>query len=149
VLEGVALGLLGTAAVGVITFFLERRLPYKKMLIVTGVMIGFVLIVMTGTTVRTMQGVGWVPITSLDVQFPYWMGLWFGIFPTVETIVAQVAAAAFVVGSYFLAERMRKPGRRSAPAPDAAPRFEPGTAANGANSSNQEEPAPELETQRR
>jgi high-affinity iron transporter len=147
VLEGVALGLLATAVVGGITFFLERRLPYKKMLIVTGVMIGFVLVVMTGTTVRTMQGVGWMPITSLDVQFPYWMGLWFGIFPTVETLVAQVAAAGFVIGSYFLAERMRKPGKRGTPAPASAStgRF----ASNGANGGDQEEPAPELETQRR
>src|SRR3954462_2880336 len=37
VLEGVALGLLGTAAVGVATFVVQRKVPYKKMLIVTGV----------------------------------------------------------------------------------------------------------------
>ena len=117
VLEGVVLGLIGVAIVGVLTFWLERHLPYKKMLIVTGVMIGVVLIVMTGNTVRTMQGVGWAPITSIDVQIPYWAGLWFGIYPTVETIVAQFAAAAFVVGSYFLAERMRKPGKKGTPTP--------------------------------
>ncbi len=36
------------------------------------------------------------------------MGTWLGIFPTWETIGAQVAAFAFVVGSYFLAEWVRK-----------------------------------------
>src|SRR3954469_20793178 len=36
VLEGVALGLAGTAIVGVITFVLQRRLPYRRMLVVTG-----------------------------------------------------------------------------------------------------------------
>src|SRR3954449_10141143 len=36
VLEGVALGLLGTAAVGIATFVVQRKLPYKKMLIGTG-----------------------------------------------------------------------------------------------------------------
>jgi high-affinity iron transporter len=132
VLEGVGLGLLGTAAVGVMTFFLERRLPYRRMLVVTGMMIGFVLIVMTGTTVRTMQGVGWMPITSLDTQFPYWAGLWFGIFPTVETLLSQVAAGAFVIGSYFLAERMRKPGRGRKSAAEAAHgRFERTPAGRG------------------
>src|SRR3954451_18927694 len=50
VLEGVAIGLSGTALVGVATFALQRRLPYKRMLLVTGVLIGFVLVVMTGGT---------------------------------------------------------------------------------------------------
>jgi high-affinity iron transporter len=42
------------------------------------------------------------------------MGLWFSIFPNVQTIVAQVIAALLVVGSYFLAEelRVRRPRRR-------------------------------------
>jgi high-affinity iron transporter len=131
VLEGVVLGLIATAAVGVITFFLERRLPYKKMLIVTGVMIGFVLIVMVGTTLRTLQGVGWMSITSLDIQVPYWAGLWFGIYPTVETAAGQVAAAGFVIGSYFLAERMRKPGRGKRASAPAHGRFERPSAGNG------------------
>ena len=33
------------------------------------------------------------------------MGLWFAVFPTVETLVAQVIAAVLVVGSYFAARR--------------------------------------------
>jgi hypothetical protein len=44
------------------------------MLIVTGVLIGFVLVVMVGQTVRTMQGTGWLPITPIDVTLPYWPG---------------------------------------------------------------------------
>ena len=42
---------------------LQRKLPYKRMLIFTGVMIGVVLVVMVGQTARTMQGTGWLPIT--------------------------------------------------------------------------------------
>jgi hypothetical protein len=34
---------------------------------------------------------------------PSWMGLWFAVFPTVETLAAQALAAFVVVGSYFLA----------------------------------------------
>ena len=49
-------------------------------------MIGVVLVVMVGQTARTMQGTGWLPITSLDIDLPYWLGLWFGVFPTVETL---------------------------------------------------------------
>src|SRR5262245_45207551 len=43
---GVAIGLAGTLAVGFVTFKLERKLPYRKMLIATGVLIGLVLGVM-------------------------------------------------------------------------------------------------------
>jgi high-affinity iron transporter len=108
VLAGVTLGLAMTAAIGVLTFVLERRLPYKRMLIVTGVMISLVLVVLVGNTVRTMQGVGWLSITPVDVEFPLWIGTWLGVFPTVETLVAQAGAFAFVIGSYFLAEYVRK-----------------------------------------
>ena len=127
VLEGVALGSLGVAAVAVATFMLERKLPYKKMLIVTGILLTVVLMIMVGKTARTLQGVGWLPITPIDIDVPYWMGLWLGIFPTVETIVAQVASLVFVIGSYLLAERLRKrPAPRVAPPRRSAPeRFEP------------------------
>ncbi|WP_037408766.1 FTR1 family iron permease [Candidatus Solirubrobacter pratensis] len=114
VLEGAGLGLAMTLAVAGVTFYFQRKLPYKKMLVVTGVLIGFVLVVMVGQTVRTMQGTGWVPITPVDVTLPYWSGLWFGVFPTLETLGAQVAAAAFVIGSYFLAQELKvnRPRRR-------------------------------------
>jgi high-affinity iron transporter len=114
VLAGVGLGVALTAVVGVLTFLLERRLPYKRMLIVTGVLIALVLVVMVGNTARTLQGVGWLPITPLDVEFPLWMGTWLGVFPTVESLLAQAGALAFVLGSYFLAEWVRKRNLRRA-----------------------------------
>jgi high-affinity iron transporter len=118
VLEGVALGGVAVLAVAVATFVLERKLPYKKMLIVTGVMLTVVLMIMMGKTVRTMQGVGWVPITPIDVELPYWAGIWLGVFPTVETVLAQVGGGVFVIGSYLLAERLkRRPRGRPVPAP--------------------------------
>ena len=120
VLEGAGLGLAMTLAVAGITFYFQRKLPYKRMLIVTGVFIGFVLVVMVGQTVRTMQGTGWVPITPIDITLPYWLGLWFGVFPTVETIGAQLAAAMFVIGSYFLAQeiKVKRPRRRAKGRPE-------------------------------
>ena len=108
VVAGVSLGLVFTGIVGAVTFALERKLPYKKMLIATGVLISLVLVVLVGNTTRTMQGVGWLPITPLEVEFPLWMGTWLGIYPTVETLGAQALAFCFVVGSYFAAEWMRK-----------------------------------------
>lgn len=103
VAAGVAFGLAGTAIVGFLTFKAERKLPYKKMLIVTGVLIALVLFTMVGNTVRTLQGVGWFPIHPIDIDIPLWMGTWLGIHPSVETLLAQVLALVFVIGSYWAA----------------------------------------------
>ncbi|HEV7770249.1 MAG TPA: FTR1 family protein [Solirubrobacterales bacterium] len=108
VLAGVSLGLVLTGIVGALTFTLERKLPYKKMLVATGVLIALVLVVLVGNTARTMQGVGWLPIHPIDVELPLWMGTWLGVYPTVETLTAQLLAFCFVIGSYFAAEWMRK-----------------------------------------
>ena len=108
VAQGVALGLGFTAAVGVLTFVANRRLPYKKMLIITGVMLGVVLLVMVGEQAQEMQLAGWLPTTtvhSLTRALPAWTGLWFAVFPTVETLAAQAVAAFFVLGSYLMARR--------------------------------------------
>jgi high-affinity iron transporter len=120
VLEGAGPGLAATFLVAVFTFSIQRKLPYKKMLIVTGVLLAFVLVVMVGQTARTMQGTGWLPITPAPVDVPYWAGLWFGVFPTWETLGAQVVAFAFVIGSYFVAQevKVKRPRRRARSAPD-------------------------------
>jgi len=114
VLEGVGLGLALTLAVGVATFVLQHRLPYRRMLVATGVLLGFVLLVMVGESVQELQLAGWLPTHSLGVSFPGWLGLWLALFPTVEGVLAQLLAALLVIGSYFLAEhvRVRRPKRR-------------------------------------
>lgn len=108
VLYGVLLGLLFTGMVAVLTFFAHRKLPYKKMLVLTGVLLGAVLLVMVGEQAQEMQLAHWLPTTQiswLTHVIPAWMGLWFSVFPTVETLVAQAIAAVLVIGSYFAAQR--------------------------------------------
>jgi high-affinity iron transporter len=114
VLEGVALGLAGTAVVGVLTFWLHRKLPYKKMLVLTGCMLGVVLVVMIGGTAATFQDLGWLPQHGLPFSIPTWMGAWFEIYPTYETVGIQILTALFVVGSYMLAKHLlvSRPTRR-------------------------------------
>jgi len=115
VLEGVVLGLLFTAAVGVITFVVHERLPYRRLLIITGAMLLVVLFVMVGEEVNEMQLAGWIGTTTIrGLNFPGWAGTWFSLFPNVQTIAAQLAAVALVVGSYFGAQYLRvwRPRRR-------------------------------------
>lgn len=127
VLQGVAIGLALTLAVGAVTFLAHHKLHYKRMLIVTGILLGVVLIVMVGESVQEMQLAGWLPTTTVPLAIPGWVGLWFAIFPTVEGLVAQFLAAALVVGSYYGAEyvRVRRPrarGKVPATRPEAPPR---------------------------
>jgi high-affinity iron transporter len=114
VLEGVALGLAATAVVGVLTFWLHHKLPYKKMLVLTGVLVAMVLVVMTGGTALAFQDLGWLPRHELPFSVPVWMGAWFEIYPYWETVGAQLVAAGFVGGSYLLAEhlKVRRPRAR-------------------------------------
>ncbi len=116
VLLGTALGLLATLAVGVVVFALQAKLPYKKMLIYTGVLIGAVLLQMVGNTVHVMQVVGWMPIHPIRwLELPYWAGMWFGVYATWEGLALQTAAAVFVIGSYVLAEGQKHRARKAAP----------------------------------
>jgi high-affinity iron transporter len=114
VLEGVGIGLLATAVVGVITFWLHHKLPYRRMLVLTGVLIGVVLVVMTGGTALAFQDLGWIPHHDTPFAVPGWLGSWFEIYGTWETTGAQVVAGAFVVGSYFLAQhvKVKRPAKR-------------------------------------
>lgn len=106
VLYGVAAGLGLTVIIGALTFVAHRRLPYRRMLVMTGIMLGLVLLVMVGEQAQEMQLAHWLPttpLTTLSHVIPAWMGLWFAVFPTAETLAAQALAAVVVVGSYYLA----------------------------------------------
>src|SRR6266700_3388351 len=106
VLKGALLGLVLTGMVAVLTFVLQQRLPYRKMLITTGVLLGVVLLVMVGEQAQEMQLAHWIStteISSVKKYMPPWMGLWLAVFPTVETIIAQLIAAVLVIGSYYAA----------------------------------------------
>lgn len=118
VMSGVAAALAAVLLVGFITFRLQVNLPYKKMLIFTGILIGAVLLQMVGATVHVFQVVGWLPIHAIGGQpLPYWLGTWFGIYATWEGLVLQGLAGAFVIGSYYLAEGLkhrRRPNKAQA-----------------------------------
>ena len=120
VLEGVLLGALFTAAVGALTFGLHQRLPYKRLLIITGAMLVVVLFVMVGEEVNEMQLAGWIPTTPIPgLDIPGWAGTWFSLFPNLQTFAAQAGAMALVIGSYVGAQyvrvwRPRRKGRAGA-----------------------------------
>ena len=120
VLEGVVIGCMFTAAAGTLTFALQQRLPYKRLLIITGLMLLFVLFVAVGEEVNEMQLAGWIGTSSIGwLHIPGWMGTWFSLFNNWQTLGGQFLAVTFVVGSYLGAQylrvwRPRRRGRRPA-----------------------------------
>jgi high-affinity iron transporter len=133
VLEGVALGLACTAVVGVLTFWLHRRLPYRRMLILTGALVAVVLMVMIGGTALSFMDLGWIPSHPTPFSVPEWMGSWFEIYPYWETIGAQLLAGGLVVGSYLVAQHVKvrrrvkrgeQPAIRAEAPPPAVPQAE-------------------------
>ena len=126
VLEGVAIGLAGTAVVGVAHFWLhqpalpadarpDRRARRRRA---------------RGDDRRhgaELHGAR-LAAAATDTPFtvPEWMGSWFEMYPYWETLGAQALAGAFVVGSYYAAEyvkvkRPRREGREVAVVAEAPP----------------------------
>ena len=54
-----------TGMVAVLTFVLQQRLPYRKMLITTGILLGVVLLVMVGEQAQEMQLANWISTTPI------------------------------------------------------------------------------------
>ncbi len=105
VLNGAGIGLALTALIAVLTFAAHRRLPYKKMLVYTGILLAGVLFVMVGESAQELQLAGWLPTHELPIPIPAWMGTWFATFPNVEGLVSQALAGLLVLGSYLWVRR--------------------------------------------
>jgi high-affinity iron transporter len=120
ILEGAAIGLGLTLIVAALTFAGHKRLPYKKMLVVTGVLLAVVLLVMVGEEAQEMQLAGWIGTTTVPIPIPDWLGTWFAVFPTAQTLTAQAIAGLLVIGSYVWARRSRLAPPRTAREVEAA-----------------------------
>lgn len=102
---GAVLGgfVLGALALGGIYLAMRRwgvRIPIRPFFAVTGVLLTIMAVSFAGKGVAELQVAGWVPATPL--RLPAFPAL--GIFPTVQTLGAQVAIAiAFVLAVAWIA----------------------------------------------
>lgn len=102
VLVGIALGAIMVGATGLIIFVIGARLPYRKLLVFTGVLVVSILVTFLGSTVRLFQTVGWLPIHPLPaLHVPTWMGFWLGIYPSIEGLAIPLLGFAYVGGAWL------------------------------------------------
>lgn len=102
VLIGLSLGGGLIAILGFAVFAIGARLPYRKMLVYTGVLVVFVLFTFVGSTVRLFQTVGWLPVHPIHgLEFPSWMGIWLGLYPTWEGVLFPLLSFVYVGGAWL------------------------------------------------
>src|SRR2546427_11287048 len=71
VLKGTLLGLTLTGMVALLTFVLQQKLPYRKLLITTGILLVVVLLVMVGEQAQEMPLANWISATPIESLQPY------------------------------------------------------------------------------
>ncbi|HEY5792539.1 MAG TPA: FTR1 family protein, partial [Chthoniobacterales bacterium] len=99
---GILFGCLLIAALGFVVFYIGAKLPYRKMLVYTGGLVVFVLFTFVGSTVRLFQTVGWLPVHPIPgLEFPAWMGVWLGLYPTWEGVLIPLLSFAYVGGAWL------------------------------------------------
>jgi len=102
VLIGIACGAVMVAGAGVLIFVIGARLPYRKLLVLTGVLVVTILVTFLGSTVRLFQTVGWLSIHPIPgLHLPSWAGFWLGFYPSVEGIVIPLLGFAYVIGAWL------------------------------------------------
>jgi high-affinity iron transporter len=108
------LGLFGGLAViglaGWAIFRWGMKLPYRKLLVITGMLVVTILATFLGSTVRLFQTIGWLPIHSIHgLDIPAWMGTWLGIYPSWEGVLIPMLGFAYVGCAWLF---VRWQGRR-------------------------------------
>ncbi|MEM0966682.1 MAG: FTR1 family protein [Verrucomicrobiota bacterium] len=114
---GALLGVFFAGIVAALTFVAHHKLPYRKMLELTGILLGVVLLVMVGEQTQEMQQAGWIPAMPISwlSWLPAWLGLWFSIFPDWAILISQLIAAALVIGSFLVAKKRTEKQKVAAP----------------------------------
>lgn len=108
VIWGFAGGLIALILVSFAIFKLGLKIPLKYFFGATGTLLYIVAFIFAGNGIKELQAAGWVPSTPLS--FPPQVPL-LGIYPTLETIAAQVLMLLAFIATTFMMTRERQKAR--------------------------------------
>ena len=113
-LQGVALGLVLTAALALLMLRLRRRLPYRAIVVAAASGIALLTVILAGQATRAAQAAGWIAVDPVHLRLPAWTGQWLGLYPSTQTLVAQALAVVGIVilGLVVRARREQRSARR-------------------------------------
>jgi high-affinity iron transporter len=102
VLVGAIAGFIFIGTIGMMILFFGAKLPYRKLLVVTGVLVVSIMVTFLGSAVRLFQTVSWLPVHPLPgFDLPNWMGLWLGIYPSWEGLLIPPLGLVYVGGAWL------------------------------------------------
>jgi hypothetical protein len=105
--------LLSIAVVGLLTFKFGMKLPYRKLLVLTGFLVVTIMVSFIGQTVRLFQTVGWLSVHPIpNVHIPDWAGLWLGLYPSWEGLFIPPLALVYVGGAWLITRWRSSAGKR-------------------------------------
>lgn len=113
---GIGAGALFIAVVGALIFRFGVKLPYRRMLVITGVLVVSILVSFLGSTVRLFQTVGWLPVHPVPgLTLPNWVGLWLGLYPSWEGLLIPPCALVYVGGAWLYTKLRARRVQQSMP----------------------------------
>jgi high-affinity iron transporter len=96
-------GFIGT--IGMLIMAFGAKLPYRKLLVFTGVLVVSIMVTFMGSAVRLFQTVSWLPVHPLaHLTLPNWLGVWFGLYPSWEGLLIPPLALVYVAGAWLYAK---------------------------------------------
>jgi high-affinity iron transporter len=105
VLMGAAAGFAFIGAIGTLIIFFGAKLPYRKLLVITGLLVVSIMVTFMGSAVRLFQTVSWLPVHPIPgVSFPDWVGVWLGLYPSWEGLLIPPLALVYVGGAWLYAK---------------------------------------------
>ncbi len=121
VLLGVLGGFLFIGAIGTLIIVFGAKLPYRKLLVVTGLLVVSIMVTFLGSAVRLFQTVGWLPVHPLPgLNLPNWVGVWFGLYPSWEGLLIPPLALVYVGGAWLYLKLTSRRAQEKAPLASAA-----------------------------
>jgi high-affinity iron transporter len=104
---GSGVAILFLVLIGGLTFRYGVKLPYRKLMVLTGLLVVSIMTTFIGQTVRLFQTVDWMPIHPIHgLHLPNWVGLWLGLYPSWEGLLIPPLALVYV-GGVWLFNRWR------------------------------------------
>jgi high-affinity iron transporter len=107
VILGSGVAVLFLVLIGMLTFRYGVKLPYRKLMVFTGILVVSIMVTFIGSTVRLFQVVNWMPIHPVySLHLPNWSGLWLGLYPSWEGLLIPPLALVYV-GGVWLFNKLR------------------------------------------
>lgn len=102
---GVAAAIICIVIFAYVFFKYSRLIPVRRLFKYSSWLIVLLAIILVGKGVHALQESGWISINSIPSMF---RSDWLGIYPTIETLLAQIGVIVLIIIAYFVSNKKAK-----------------------------------------